>query len=68
MSECQNNMIHNIQPRAGGNMWYDRLAERYNFTLGSTILPLLTTENLTTLESLDPLYLKELLELLGTGI
>ena len=58
--------MQNIQPRASDNikdftainMWYKRLDERYNFSLGPTILPLLTTENLTQLAALDPPYLK----------
>ena len=40
--------MHTIQPRAGDNikdftainMWYQRLEERYNFSLGPNILPL----------------------------
>ena len=59
--------LHNIQPRAGDNikdftainMWYERLDKRYNFSLGPNILPLMTTENLTTLESLEPPYLED---------
>ena len=58
--------LHNIQPRAGDNikdftsinMWYQSLDVRYNFSLGSYILPLLKTDNLTTLESLHPPYLQ----------
>ena len=60
--------VHNIQPRAGDNikdftainMWYERLDERYNFSLRSNILPLLTTENLEKLETINPPYMKEL--------
>ena len=59
--------MENIQPRAGDNikdftavnMWYERLDERYNFSLGSAILPLLTTDNLEHLETLDPPYLQQ---------
>ena len=59
--------MHNIQPRAGDNikdftainMWYERLGERYNFSLGPNILPLLTSDNLAHLASLDPPYLKD---------
>ena len=59
--------MHNIQPRAGENikdftainMWYKRLDERYNFSLGSNVLPLLTTDNLTTLAGLNPPYLSD---------
>ena len=58
--------MHNIQPRAGDNMkdftaidmWYERLDERYNFSLGPAILPLLTSKNLTQLAALDLPYLK----------
>ena len=58
--------MHNIQPRAGDNikdftainMWYQRLDERYNFSLGPNILPLMTTDSLTQLESLDPPFLR----------
>ena len=54
--------MHNIQPRAGDNikdftainMWYQRLDERYNFSLGKAILPLMTTANLHQLEKLGP--------------
>ena len=58
--------MHNIQPRAGDNikdftainMWYQRLDERYNFSLGPNILPLMTTDDLTQLEALDPPFLR----------
>ena len=58
--------MHNIQPRAGDNikdftainMWYQRLDERYNFSLGTNILPLMTTDDLTQLEALDPPFLR----------
>ena len=44
--------MHNTQPRAGNNikdftainMWYQRLDQRYNFSLGSNILPLIRSE------------------------
>ena len=57
--------MHNIQPRAGDNikdftainMWYQRLDERYNVSLGPHVLGLLTSENLTQLTALDPPYL-----------
>ena len=60
--------MHNIQPRAGDNikdftainMWYERLEERYNFSLGSVISPLLTTDSLKQLKKLDPPYMKEI--------
>ena len=58
--------MENIQPRAGDNikdftavnMWYERLDERYNFSLGSNILSLLTSNDLEQLEALEPPYLK----------
>ena len=60
--------MENIQPRAGDNikdftainMWYERLDERYNFSLGSNILPLMTTDNVIQLETLDPPFMKEI--------
>ena len=60
--------MHNIQPRAGDNikdftainMWYKRLDERYNFSLGPNILPLLTSDNLIGLETLNPPFMKDL--------
>ena len=59
--------MHNIQPRAGHNikdltamnMWYERLDKMYNFSLGSAILGLLKTDNLTQLMSLNLPYLGE---------
>ena len=58
--------MHNIQPKAGDNikdftainMWYQRLDERYNFSLGEAILPLMTSESLTQLIALDPPFLQ----------
>ena len=58
--------MHNIQPRAGDNikdftainMWYQRLDERYNFSLGPNILPLMTTVNLTKIITLDPPFMQ----------
>ena len=58
--------MHNIQPRAGDNikdftainMWYQRLDERYNFSLGPNILPMMTTDSLTQLEAMDPPFLR----------
>ena len=52
--------MHNIQPNAGDNikdftvinMWYKRLDERYNFSLGPAILPLITSQ-VTPLDFLD---------------
>ena len=58
--------MHNIQPRAGDNiedftainMWYKRLSERYNFSLGSIIFPLLPgIDSQEHLETLDPPFL-----------
>ena len=59
--------LHSIQPNADEdtldftamNMWYERLDKRYNFSLGPVVLPLLASENLTQLASLDPPYLKD---------
>ena len=48
----------NIKDFAAINMWYERLDERYNFSLGPVLLPLLKPENLTQLAELDPPYLK----------
>ena len=58
--------MHNIQPRAGDNikdftainMWYQRLDERYSFSLGPNILLLLTESNLFQLINLDPPFLQ----------
>ena len=58
--------VHNIQPNAGNNikdltavnMWFDRLGERFNFSLGNLILPLSDTEQLKQLAALEPPYLK----------
>ena len=57
--------VHNIQPRVGDNirdftainMWYDLLDKRYNFSLGLSILGLMTSDNLIDLTKLDPPYL-----------
>ena len=58
--------MHNIQPRASDNIedftainiWYRRLSERYNFSLGSIILPLLPgIDSQEHLETLDPPFL-----------
>ena len=59
--------MHNIQPRASNNikdftavnMWYQRLDERYNFSLKSNILPLMTTDSLTQLVALDPPFMQD---------
>ena len=58
--------MHNIQPRAGDNikdftainMWYQRLDERYNFSLGEVILPLMNSDSVKHLEKLGPPYLQ----------
>merc|ERR1719150_1391143 len=50
--------MHNIQPRAGDNiedftainMWYQRLDERYNFSLGSVLLPSMNSKSLAEFE------------------
>ena len=60
--------VRNIQPLARNsiknfnaiNMWYEVLDKRYNLSLGPVILPMLTTDNLTQLATLDPPYLKDL--------
>ena len=58
--------MHNIQPTRAGdnikdftaiNMWYQRLDERYNFSLGPNIFPLMTTDNLRQLAALGPPFL-----------
>ena len=57
--------LHSIQPGTEDrthdftalNMWYERLDKRYNFSLGSVILPLLTSDDLTQLLTLNPPYL-----------
>ena len=62
--------MHNIQPRAGDNikdftainMWYQRLDERYNFSFGPNILPLMTADCLTQLEALNPPFLQNLIK------
>ena len=67
--------MHNIQPRAGDNikdftainMWYQRLDERYNFSLGPNILHLMTTDSLTHLTDLDPPFLKDHRKVLGAN-
>ena len=54
--------MHNIQPRAGDNikdftainMWYQRLDEKYNFSLVDAILPLMTTDDMKQMEKLTP--------------
>ena len=59
--------MENIQPRASNNikdfsavnMWYEMLNKRYNFSLGSKILPLMNSDNLEHFETLDPPFMKE---------
>ena len=59
--------MHNIQPRAGDNikdftainMWYQRLDERYNFSLGPNILPLMTTDSLIKLTDVESPFLQK---------
>ena len=58
--------MHNIQPRAVDNIknfaeineWYKRLDERYNFSLGEVLLPLMTNDNMRTLEELAPPFME----------
>ena len=58
--------MHNIQPRAGDNikdftainMWYQRLDERYNFSLGPSILHLMTTDDVKQFVTLKPPFLQ----------
>ena len=58
--------MHNIQPRAGNtikdftavNMWYQRLDKKYNFSLDSVILSLMTSDERTQLKTLMPPYVK----------
>ena len=60
--------MRNIQPMAGDNikdftainMWYERLDERYNFSLGSVIHPLLDSESLLELKMLKPPFMKKI--------
>ena len=47
-----------IEKKKKINMWYQRLDERYNFSLGPNILPLMTTKDLSELEGLDPPFLR----------
>ena len=57
--------MHNIQPRGGDNIkdftaintWYQRLEERYNFSLERHTLPLMTTDSLAHLAALDPPFM-----------
>ena len=68
--------MHNIQPRAGDNikdftainMWYQRLDERYNFSLGPNILPLLATFGRHQIEMLNPPFLKQHINESGRSI
>ena len=58
--------MHNIKPRAGNNikdftainMWYQRLDERYNLSLGEVILPLMNSDSVKHLEKLGPPYIQ----------
>ena len=60
--------IHSIQPRAGNNIrnfnaineWYKRLDKRYNLSLSSALLPLMTTNDLKQLTKLKPPFLEDL--------
>ena len=59
--------MHNLQPMTKDtiadftaiNMWYDRLDQRYNFSLGPEILGLLKSNDLAEIAKLDPPYLKK---------
>ena len=58
--------MNSIQPRGGDivqdfttiNMWYEELDMRYNFSLGSIVVALSTTERLQRLKRLDPPFMK----------
>ena len=58
--------LHNIQPRAGDNIkdftainiWYQRLDDKYNFSLGPKILPLMNYDSLKQLKTLEAPFLK----------
>ena len=52
--------LSNIKDFTSINMWYERLNEWYNFSLGSAILLLMKTDNLKQLETLDPPFMKEI--------
>ena len=62
--------MHNIQPRVGNkikdltamNMGFQLLDLRYNFSLGSAILPLFNTVELEKLEQLEPPFMDDYLE------
>ena len=60
MQNIQPNADENIKDFTAVNIWYERLDERYNFSLGPVVLPLLTSDSLERLKSLDPPYLKDL--------
>ena len=58
--------INSVQPRAGGsikdftssNMWFQRLDQKFNFSLGPFLEALSTSEQLTRLQKLHPPFLK----------
>ena len=60
--------INSVQPRAGGsikdftssNMWFQRLNQKFNFSLGPFLEALSTSEQLTRLQKLHPPFLNHL--------
>ena len=50
-------LSNNVEDFTAINIWYKRLDERYNFSLGSAIIGLMTSDNLKELSKLDPPYL-----------
>ena len=53
-------VVANIKDFTAINMWYQRLDERYNFSLGRNILPLLSTDNLEEMETINPPFLEDI--------
>ena len=68
--------MHNIQPRAGDNikdftaiyMWYQRLDERYNFSLGPVLLSMLDSKSIQDLVLLEPPFLEELNKVINASV
>ena len=68
--------MHNIQPRAGNNikdftaiyMWYQRLDERYNFSLGPVLLSMLDSKSIQDLVLLEPPFLEELNKVINVSV
>ena len=58
--------MHNIQPGADDNikdftainMWYQRLDERYNFSLGEAILPLMNSDRVKESKALKAPFMR----------